>query len=307
MIVSKTQRLTRMIQGLGPMLLSLLGWDLLIVVCYNVLHWNWVSSTYVPLGSFGAVISIIVGFRNASAYGRWWEARTVWGGIVNKSRTFARQVLTSMSPECAATPAERAEIIALQRDLVLHQVAYVHALRQQLRGLDPVPTVAQLLPGVDPAEMAREKNLALTIQTRMSAMLVAARRRGWLDEWQWQAIDQSLVSLMDSQGSAERIKNTPMPKQFDFFPRLFVQMYCLFLPVGMVVSLGWYTPLGSTLVGFLFLSLERIGRALEDPFENRIYDVSMTAIATNIEINLRQLLGETELPPPAQPVDGILW
>jgi putative membrane protein len=112
---------------------------------------------------------------------------------------------------------------------------------------------------------------------------------------------------MDSQGGAERIKNTPMPRQFDFFPRLFVQIYCLMLPVGMVENMGWYTPVGSTLVGFLFLALDKIGRDLEDPFDNTIHDVPMTAIATTIEINLRQMLGETELPPPAQPVDGILW
>jgi putative membrane protein len=307
MIISKTQRLTQMVHGLYPALLSLLAWDLLIVLCYKVLHWTWVSSTHVPLGSLGTVIGIIVGFRNGSAYGRWWEARTLWGAIVNRSRTLARQVLTTLSPQSAAMPAEQAEVAALQRDLVLHQVAYVHALRQQLRGLDPVPEVAHLVPREDPKELAREKNLALTLQTRMSAMLVAAFRRGWLDGWQWQAIDQSLASLMDAQGGAERIKNTPMPKQFDFFPRFFVQLYCIFLPIGLVPELGWYTPLGSTLVGFLFLALERIGRVLEDPFENRINDVSMTAIATTIEINLRQLLGETELPPPAQAIDGILW
>jgi putative membrane protein len=231
MIVSKTQRVTQMLQGLGPALLSLLAWDILIVVCYQVLHWTWVGSSHVPLGSFGAVIGIIVGFRNSSAYGRWWEARTLWGAIVNRSRTLARQVLTTMSPK-SSTPGEQAEVAAAQRELVLHQVAYVHALRQQLRGLDPVPTVAHLVPTEDPVEMAREKNLALALQTRMSATLIAARRRGWLDEWQWQAIDQSMASLMDSQGGAERIKNTPMPKQFDFFPRLFVQMYCVFLPIG---------------------------------------------------------------------------
>ncbi|QNI33181.1 hypothetical protein H7849_04210 [Alloacidobacterium dinghuense] len=307
MIVSKTQRLTVMLQGLRPALFSLLGWDLVIVVCYKVLHWKWVGSSFVPLGSFGAVLGIIVGFRNSSAYGRWWEARILWGAIVNRSRTFARQVLTTMSPERSATPAEQTEVADAQRELVLHQVAYVHALCHQLRGQDPVPTVVRLIPTEDPAKLAREKNLALKLQTRMSAMLVAARRRGWLDEWQWQALDQSLAGLMDSQGGAERIKNTPMPKQFDFFPRFFVQIYCLMLPIGMVVDLGWYTPLGSTLVGFLFLALEKIGRDLEDPFENRIHDVSTTAIATTIEINLRQLLGETELPPPAQPVDGILW
>jgi putative membrane protein len=156
-----------MLQGLGPALLSLLAWDLVIVVCYKVLHWNWVGRSNVPLGAFGTVAGIIVGFRNASAYGRWWEARTLWGAIVNRSRTLARQVLTTMSPPQAATPGEKAEVAAAQRDLVLHQVAYVHALRQQLRGLDPVPAVAQLVPKVDPAELAREKNLALALQTRM--------------------------------------------------------------------------------------------------------------------------------------------
>jgi putative membrane protein len=307
MIVSKKQRLLTMFQGLIQALITLLAWDFAIVFCYKVLHWSWVSSQNMPLASFGAVIGIIVGFRNGSAYGRWWEARILWGAIVNRSRTLARQVVTTMSPERAATPAEGVEIAAAQRELVLHQVAYVHALRQQLRGLDAVSTVAHLVPEADPAELAREKNVALALQKRMSAMLVAARRRGWLDEWQWQAIDNSMSSLMDSQGGAERIKNTPMPKQFDFYPRLFVQTYCLMLPVGLVANMGWYTPLGSTLVGFLFLALEKIGRDLEDPFENTIHDISMTAIATTIEINLRQLLGETELPPPAQSVDGILW
>jgi putative membrane protein len=307
MIVSKTKRLKFMIQGLGWALLGLLAWDIFIVFDYKVLSLGWVGSSNVPLGAYGALIGLIVGFRNSSAYGRWWEARTLWGAIVNRSRTFARQVLTTMSPNEGAACGDEAEVVATQRELVLYQVAYVHALRQQLRGLDPVPVVAHLVPKEDPKEMARQKNLALALQSRMSAILVAARQRGWLDEWQWQAIDQSLASLLDSQGGAERIKYTPMPKQFDFFPRLFVQIYCLLLPIGMVPALGWYTPLGSTLVGFMFLTLERIGRELEEPFENKIHDVSITAIATTIEINLRQLLGETELPPPVEPVNGILW
>jgi putative membrane protein len=224
---------------------------------------------------------------------------------VNKSRTLARQVLTTMSPK--ATAIEQAEVAAVQRQLVLYQVAYVHALRQQLRGLDPVAAVAHLLPHEDSAELAREKNLALTLQRRMSAMLVTARERGWLDQWEWQAIDDSMADLMDAQGGVERIKNTPMPKQFNHFLRLFVHIYCLMLPVGLVETMGWFTPLGSTLVGFMFLALEKIGLDLEDPFENTIFDVPMTAIATTIEINLRQLLGETELPLPVQPVRGVLW
>ena len=306
MIVSlKVPQLMTIIRGLGLSLLVLLGWDFAIVLGYKVMHWGWVGSRNVPLAFYGVAIGIVVSFWNSSAYARWWEARTLWGAIVNKSRTLARQVLTTMSPK--ATAIEQAEVAAVQRQLVLYQVAYVHALRQQLRGLDPVAAVAHLLPHEDSAELAREKNLALTLQRRMSAMLVTARERGWLDQWEWQAIDDSMADLMDAQGGVERIKNTPMPKQFNHFLRLFVHIYCLMLPVGLVETLGWFTPLGSTLVGFMFLALEKIGNDLEDPFENTIFDVPMTAIATTIEINLRQLLGETELPLPVQPVRGVLW
>ena len=306
MIVSlKVPQLMTIIRGLGLSLLVLLGWDFAIVLGYKVMHWGWVGSRNVPLAFYGVAIGIVVSFWNSSAYARWWEARTLWGAIVNKSRTLARQVLTTMSPK--ATAIEQAEVAVVQRQLVLYQVAYVHALRQQLRGLDPLGPVTHLLPDESSAELAREKNLALTLQRRMSAMLVAACERGWLDQWEWQAIDDSMADLMDAQGGVERIKNTPMPKQFNHFLRLFVHIYCLMLPVGLVETMGWFTPLGSTLVGFMFLALEKIGNDLEDPFENTIFDVPMTAIATTIEINLRQLLGETELPPPEQPVRGVLW
>ena len=127
-----------------------------------------------------------------------------WGAIVNRSRTFARQVLTTMSAEADAPPTEQREVRELQRNLVLYQVAYVHALRQQLRGLDPVATVAHLIPGEDASELAREQNPALTLQTRMCGMLVAARRRGWLDEWQWQTFDESLACLMLREARADQ-------------------------------------------------------------------------------------------------------
>ena len=113
--------------------------------------------------------------------------------------------------------------------------------------------------------------------------------------------------LADLQGGSERIKNTPMPKQYDFFPHLFTRMYCLLLPLGLVNNMGWFTPLGSTLVGFIFLALDRIGRDLENPFDNTIYDIPLSAMSRTIEINLRQAMGERSLPEALQPVQGVLW
>jgi ion channel-forming bestrophin family protein len=299
MIVSKTPQVYRILQYLGFPLLSLIVWDFLIVYAFEVLHWNWVASRHIPLAMYGSAIGIVVGFRNNSAYSRWWEARTIWGQIVNNSRNLARQVCTPLNAD--------SKISVMQRKIVYYQIAFGHALRQQLRGLDPLEEIRSLISSDEIAEIAGEKNIALAILMRIGTMLKEARKLGWIDNSEWLSIDRTISELTASQGGLERIKNTPLPRQYDFFPILFVQIYCFLLPVGMVEGLRWFTPLGSTLVGFMFLALDRIGRNLENPFDNTLYDLPLTAMTRTIEINLRQTLGETALPEPTAPVHGILW
>ena len=304
MIVPRARQIGPMLLYVGRPLLLLVIYDLLVVAAYKLMGWTWVAMPHIPLALFGSAIGIIVAFRNQSSYARWWEARTLWGSIVNNSRSWARQVVTVMLPRQAG---DEQAILTMQRRMVYHQIAYVHALRQHLRGLE---SWAELTPFLDQAEMdamRAEKNIPLALQARMSAMLRECQKHGWIDLTQWLAMDGNLDDLMDAQGGTERIKNTPMPKQYDYFPQLFVHIYCALLPLALVTTMGWFTPLGSTLVGFIFLALDRIGRDLEEPFDNTVYDVPMTAIATTVEINLRQLLGETKLPPPVIPVKDVLW
>lgn len=306
MIVPRGSRpqVKRLLAYVGRPLLILVLYDLAVVVAYQVRHWQWVALPHIPLALFGSAIGVILGFRNQSAYGRWWEARILWGSVVNNSRSWARQVLTAMLPSKSG---EDAELKQTQRRMVYLQIAYVHALRQHLRKLEPWADLAPFFEERELNALRNEKNVPLAIQEMMGDLLRECLMRGWIDRMQWQAMDESLNDLTDAQGGAERIKNTPMPKQYDYFPQLFVQMYCILLPLALVSNMGWYTPLGSTLVGFIFLALDKIGRDLEDPFENTDYDVPLTSITTTIEVNLRQLLGETELPPPAAPVNWVLW
>ncbi len=307
MIVPKEPQLWRMVQYVGWPLVALVAWDVAIVIGYKVMHWDWVGSKHVPLALYGSAIGIIVGFRNNSAYGRWWEGRGLWGQVVNNSRSLARQVCSTMHPNPEMGGSDTADLEQMQRSLVLHQIAYVHALRQHLRKLSPWEELRPLLSAEEIGALEGSKNVPLSLQQQIGRMLRESKNRGWIDRLEWQSMDRNLDDLADAQGGAERIKNTPMPKQYDFFPMLFVQIYCLLLPVGMVENLGWFTPLGSTLVGFMFLALDKIGRDLEDPFDNRIFDVPLTSITRTIDINLRQLLGETNLPQPEQPIDGVLW
>jgi putative membrane protein len=304
MIVPKGRQLTRMLVYVGRPLLILVLYDLAVVGAYKVMHWEWIAMPHIPLSLFGSAIGIIVAFRNQSAYARWWEARTLWGALVNNSRSWARQVTTVMMP---LSDADVLELKDMQRRLVYHQIAYVHSLRQHLRGLDPWERLSPLLDDRELSELKGARNVPLAIEQQMGALLRECQACEWLDRVQWLALDQTLDDLVDAQGGAERIKNTPMPKQYDYFPQLFVQIYCMLLPLALVTSMGWLTPLGSTLVGFIFLALDKIGRDLEDPFDNTIYDVPLTSITTTIEVNLRQMLGEIELPQPEAPVHGVLW
>jgi putative membrane protein len=304
MIVPRSRQIMRMLQYVGTPLLLLVIYDVAVVAAYKVLRWEWIALPHIPLALYGSAIGIIASFRNQSAYGRWWEARTLWGAIVNNSRSLARQVTTALLP---LNESEAEDLKTMQRRLVYHQIAYVHALRQHLRQLEPWDDLTPLLEASELRALRDEKNIPLAIQQRIGLLLRECQIREWMNIAQWRALDSSLDDLIDAQGGTERIKNTPMPKQYDYFPQLFVHIYCMLLPLALVTTMGWFTPLGSTLVGFMFLALDKIGRDLEDPFENTIYDVPLTSITTTIDINLRQLLGETLLPPKTEPVEGVLW
>jgi putative membrane protein len=282
----------------------LLAYDVAIVALYKLGYLQWAALEQIPLSLFGSAIGVVLAFRNSTSYARWWEARTLWGSIVNNSRSWGRLVTTTMRQK---DKNNSLELTAMKVRLIYYQIAWVHALRQHLRKLDVLSEVAGILPAEEIEEFRGQNNVPVAIQQRQSTLLQEALDAGWIDLAQWHAMNQSLDDLVDAQGGAERIKNTPMPRQYDYLPQLFAQMFCFLLPLVMVSSMGWFTPLGSTLVGFIFLSLDKIGRDLEDPFDNNIYDIPLTSITRTIEINLRQMLGESELPQPIVPVNDILW
>jgi ion channel-forming bestrophin family protein len=304
MIVARALRPLRLPMYVGRPLLILFGYDVAVMLAYQVLHWRWLAVPDLPVALYGSAIGVILGFRNNSSYSRWWDGRILWGAIVSNSRSWARQVTTVMRPR---TDAEATELKAMQHRLVYHQIAFVHALRQHLRRLAPWEEIRPFLSDADLDALRDQQNVPLALLQQMGAMLRECQSREWIDLAQWRALDGTLDDLTDAQGGTERIKNTPMPKQYDYFPQLFVHMYCLVLPLAMVSSLLWLTPLGSTLVGFIFLALDKIGRDLENPFDNTVYDVPITSLSKTIEGNLRQMLGETVVAAPEKLVGDVLW
>jgi putative membrane protein len=292
-----------MLRNLGRPLALLLCFDIVVAVAYVYFEQRWLALPSLPLSIGGGALGVLLGFRNNISYGRWWEARALWGRIVNHSRCLGRQAVAYSS--VGDQPQDRGPIRDIQRRIVYYQIAYVNSLRCQLRGQAPWPDLDPFLSKQEIDSLRGEQNAAAEIQRRMAMLIQDGCDRGWFGAIQLGLLDNGLTELANVQGGCERIKNTP--KHYDSFISFFIHVYCILLPLGMVASLGLLTPIGSALLGYGFLALESIGRDLEHPFDYSVHDVAMTSICRTIEINLKQYLGEADPPAPIEPVHGVLW
>jgi putative membrane protein len=294
MIVSRTPRLRVIVMEVWKPLALLFVWDVIVTVFYYLVPFKAPS---LPLTLFGSALALFLGFRGNSAYERWWEARTLWGAMINASRSIARAARNFL-PDPQAHD--------MKRTIVLRQIAYVNALRCQLRKQPADQEVLRFLSRGEADFALARTNIANGLLDGTGRRIEIARREGWIDTIQQTQMEAVLVDIANAQGGMERIKNTPLPNQYRFFPTLFTHLFCILLPIGLVETLGFATPLGSTVAGLMFLAVLTIGDDLVDPFANTVHDVPLTAMCRTIEIDLLQAIGD-EAPPPAQPVDGILW
>lgn len=297
-------------------------YSLLICIVYGPLGFHSLSIPWQPVATLGIAVSFYIGFKNNGSYDRFWEGRQLWGGIVNYSRTWSIQVLeyvTSVvdAPGVDAPAASRAELSLRHRRLVYRQIAWCNALRLQLRRqIDLWDT--QVAPFLDPTEsreMQRKQNPSAHLLRQQAADLrVLREERGLLNDFQHVNMMTSIEQFNNLQGGCERIKNTPFPRQYAFFSFVFVWIFAALLPLGLIgefEKMGpdhiWLTVPFAVLISWVFNTIEVVGHSSENPFENEMNDVPMTAICRTIEIDLREMLGETHLPPKLAPIDDILY
>ena len=304
-IVRQSLPLNRITHFVAKRFLIFCAIDVAIAVAYVVYGQKWLSLPNLPLSLAGAALTIFLGFRIKAAYDRWWEARTLWGALVNWSRNLARRC--QIFPSSATSWEEERGIAEFKHRMTYWQIAFVHALRCHLRGHDALSELPQWLSLEEINSLKGIDNVPMAMQLQMGKLLREAFQRGWIDEFRFVAIEQAMAEITNVQGACERIKNTPFPRQFDYFPRVFANVFCLMTPIGLVASLGLLTPIASSLIAFMLLSLESFGSHIENPFENTINDVPMSALARAIEINLKQGLGDQNAPEPLAPVEGFLF
>lgn len=262
------------------------------------------------VGLLATVVGIFLVFRFNEAYQRWWEARILWGGLVNESRSFSRAVTTLMTPRRISKLTSTEHAHAVQKELIYRHIAYCNALRLSLRQQEDWDELAPFLSADELEELKGYVNKGTQLNRRQGDTLTSLAGTDAASQVLLLEFHSTLNRLYDVQGGCERIKNTAFPDEVRFISRALVWLTAIAVPVAFLNPIkNDVTPLelfAVIVIVLSFMVVEQLGAALKNPFENAPNDTPMTSLCRTIEIDLRQQLGETEIPPPIAPERGIL-
>ncbi|KEO75353.1 bestrophin family protein [Anditalea andensis] len=275
-------------------------YDLMYVIIVAIIVHGLTRQLYpylpeMPLGIptfLGTAISVLLSFKMAQSYDRWWEARKIWGAIVNDSRSLVIQLQTFLLKENTEKTI---------RTMAYRQIAWCYCLGQSLRELDPLANMKTYLSPEDYEKIAKHNNKPLAIMQLNAEEMKKFRKANEIDGFTHMQINSTLSRLIDSMGMAERINNTIFPVTYKMFLHFSIYIFVIILSIALRnVDIYYEIPLLVAL-SLVFFLLEKTATHLQDPFMNRPSDISVTSIARTIEINIKQLIGEKDIPPPIAP------
>ncbi|MDW7693290.1 bestrophin family ion channel [Flammeovirgaceae bacterium SG7u.132] len=299
MLIEKKIPLNRIIQNTWKNVLVVTVYSTIITVANQYYGQDYLKFPSTIPGIMGTALSLFLGFRTNSAYDRWWEARKIWGSIVNDSRTLARQAVTFLG----SADHKNAEEI---KTIVYRQICWCYSLAGTLRKQPLGKYFKEFLNEEEIAGISGNTNRPNALLQKQEVHLKKLQQQGEMHMFELMKMDETLRRLCDSMGKCERIKNTVFPTQYSFFIHFFIMVFIFILPFGMVDYAKYFTIPLTGLLAFIFLMIETIEVLLQDPFEDRSNDTPMTALSRTIEINLKQQLGEMDTPPAITPKQGVL-
>lgn len=278
--------------------LNLIKYDLIAIALYAILagtfdHFWLFKAINIPLAVsafVGTLLSLLLAFRTSQSYERWWEARTVWGAIVNDSRTLIRQ-LQQFLPR------------GIQSDTIVkqfseQQITWCYALAQNLRKV-PFTGIAE---NYVQSNNIQTNNLPNYILSQHTKLLAKVAEQFDMDPNKQVQIDATIARLCDAMGKCERIKSTVFPRAYSVILHFTIYVLMTLLPFGLEDN-AKFVEVGLTfMIPALFVSIERTAILMQDPFENKPTDTAMITLSRTIESNLREMTGEAvKAPEPLQP------
>jgi len=328
----------------GSHLIWLTLWSFAVTSLYEFTHWNWLAVPWFPISVIGTALAFYLGFKNNQAYDRLWEARKIWGAIVNSSRAWGSAVMAFTGNVFREGNLSDADLLQIRKKLIYRHIAWLYALRSQLL----IPTswehisqgkhvarqtrkrfksfgvgllkdqvteneLQMFLPEKDYERLINYKNTATQIVNEQALDLAKLREQNSIDDFRHMELQQILYDFYVHQGKCERIKKFPLPRQFGSMSNIFLGIFIFLLPFSVTYefhelseSMVWLAIPFTVLVAWIYILMELVGDYSENPFEGLGNDIPMLSLCRVIEIDLREMLGETELPPNIEPVNGVL-
>lgn len=246
----------------------------------------------VPVSILGGALAIFLGFRNSSAYDRWWEARKIWGAVVNDSRSLGLETITY---PIAKIEEDEKEIKAWKTRVLHRHIAWLYALKGHLR--KQPADLSKYLSEEEIESVSSKNNIPAQLIILQGNDMQKAFKKGWIDEFRFTAISGTLKKFYDDQGKAERIKNTVFPFYYNYFTLFFLWLFTLGLPFAMAeIMPNWGLIPVSILISFAFFILNKSGIITENPFRDSAADTPISTITRGIEIDLLQMLDSNDVP-----------
>lgn len=343
MIVSKGIKFGTFIRWTGPHFLWLMAYTGGIALLY---HFDFISAAvpWLPVSVIGTAVAFYVGFKNNQAYDRMWEARKIWGGIVNESRTWGMMADTYISDFFTTEKVDPAEIRAAKKRLIYRHIGWLYTHRCQLLNPTSWEHISQggliamragylekkfgigliddevirrelstFVPDTEHERLVQNANTATQIINEQARDLAKLRERGLTDDFRHTQMTGVLQKFYTLQGKNERIKKFPLPRQYANMSNWFIAVFIILLPFSMVPELAkigqwgfWLSIPLTALIGWVYVMMEIVGDYSENPFQRMANDIPMLALCRTIEIDLREMLGETDLPPAIEAKNDIL-
>jgi len=307
--------------------------DIIPILLYQILGWQWLAIPWQPIALIGIAVSFYLGFKNNSSYDRLWEARKIWGGIVNASRTFTIMSRDFITNEHAKEELSENALTSIHKTVVHRHIAWIKALTYQLRVPKPwehtgdkevelrkaivvhheIDHFEKLKPYLSSDEfnyVMTKGNRASHLLSLQSKALLKLKLDGQIEDFRHMELVKMVGEFYSLQGKSERIKNFPFPRQYATVNYIFVWIFLFLLPFGMLnifinannIYASWLVLPFAMLVSWVFILMEMIGDYSENPFEGLYNDVPISSMAREIEIDIRQMLDETDLPKPFEPI-----
>lgn len=248
----------------------------------------------------GTALAFFIGFNNNQAYDRWWEARKIWGALVNDSRSWARQIIfyTGISDEF-----NDEDLNKLRKRTIYRHIAFLYALKENLRGSDK-KEYKKYISDDEFEAVELESNKQNAILNYQSKDLEFLYEKGSVDGFKFIELNKLIVNFCDQMGMSERIKNTVFPTTYNSYTLIFIWVFIASVTIVTESDIGYWSILFGIIIGLVFVITQSIGLALLNPFDEIKSGISLDQITRTIEINLLEALKESDIPEPVKSVDG---